>query len=101
MALSATVRKLWLIDNPRLRRLVLKRKRCAVHELNQDRAIYGEFHHLYKGLRRNPERFFEFLRMSVETFDYILGRVKHRLKKKVTNFKKPISPAERLYVTLR
>lgn len=96
------MRKFLLIENPRLARLILfKKKRKGVHQLNQSRLKFGEFHHLYYGLRCNPSRFFEFLRMSVETFDYILARVENRLRKKSSNFKQPISPAERLYVTLR
>jgi len=34
--------------------------------------------------------------MSVETYDFILCKISHRIKKKITNFKKPISPAESL-----
>jgi hypothetical protein len=61
----------------------------------------GEVHHLFKELRQDSARFFEFLRMSGATFDYILSRVKHRLQEISAAFKKPISPEERLYVTLR
>lgn len=97
-----TVERLSLIlDNPFLRKKLLKKKRVAVHPINRRRKIYGEYHHLYNDLRKSPERFFEYLRMSVETYDFILCKISHRIKKKTTNFKKPISPAERLYVTIR
>lgn len=101
--MNSVTKKLLLMENPRLRWLIRKKttKRQGVHDLNKNRATYGEYHHLYRQLRGDPVRFFQFLRMSVETFDYILDIIKHRLKKKTTNFKKPISPSERLYVTIR
>jgi len=62
--------------------------------------MYGEFHHLYADLRKSPTNFFEYLRMSIGTYDFILKRIGKLIQKKTTNFKKPISNAERLYVTL-
>jgi hypothetical protein len=61
----------------------------------------GNFTICSKNFGKIQQGFFEFLRMSVAIFDHILSRVKHRLQKKSTNFKKPISPEERLYATLR
>lgn len=97
------VQKYLLLENSRLPRLILKKnkRRKAVHEVNKNRLVYGEFYHLYPELRQDSARFFEFLRMSINTFDYILMKVKDRLQKKTTNFKAPISPEEKLYVTLR
>nr|XP_022904009.1 protein ALP1-like [Onthophagus taurus]XP_022908872.1 protein ALP1-like [Onthophagus taurus] len=102
--LPKSVRLLWLLENPILfRKIILRKrkKRIGVHYLNRTRLTNGEFHQLYYDLRRDPSKFFEFLRMSIDTFDYILIRIKDRLRKKVTNFKRPISPVERLYLTLR
>lgn len=97
-----TVERLSLIlDNPFLRNKMLKKKRVGVHPINRTRKMYGEFHHLYADLRKSPTKFFEYLRMSIGTYDFILKRIGKRIQKKKTNFKKPISPAERLYVTLR
>jgi hypothetical protein len=62
---------------------------------------YGEFHRLYWQLRNHPERVFESTRMSMETFDFLLSRVSHRLQKQTTNYRKPISHAQRLVVTIR
>jgi hypothetical protein len=64
-------------------------------------AEFEEVHHSFRKLWQDSERFFEFLYMSVATFDCILSRVKYGLWKKCTNFYKPVSPEERLYVTLR
>jgi hypothetical protein len=79
MASAATVRRLWLLDNPQLLRELFNKIRVGVHDINRSRAVFGEVHHLFKGLRQDSARFSESLRMSVATFDYILSRVKHRL----------------------
>ncbi|CAI6357117.1 unnamed protein product [Macrosiphum euphorbiae] len=91
MSFITVDRLLVLLDNPILRKKLLEKKSVGVHPINRRRKIYGEFHHL----------FFEYLRMSIETYDFILTKICHRIRKKTTNFKKPISPAERLYVTIR
>ena len=90
-----------LLDNPILRNSFLKKKRVGIHPINRRRLIYGEYHHLYTDLRKSPDKFFDYLRMSVNTYDFILSKINHRIRKKISNFKKPISPAERLYVTIR
>lgn len=77
-----------------------RNRRYSVHPLFVVRSRHGEFHHLYCDLRRHPDRFFEFMRMSVQTFDFILAKVEtHLLRKKTCMV--PITPAERLYVTIR
>ena len=103
MVLSSKDRRIFLLENSFLRRRLLtkKKKRIGVHEMNKKRSVLGEFRHIYEELRLDRERFFKFLRMSIETFDFLLSKVQFKLTKQVTNFKKPISAAERLYVTRR
>jgi hypothetical protein len=46
--------------------LKLKRERSGVHEINQLRGQYGEYHHLFPQLKADGERFFQYLfRLSV------------------------------------
>ena len=45
--------------------------------------------------------FYRYLRMSPERFDALLGLVEPLISKQRTNFREPISAAERLSVTLR
>lgn len=103
MSPTKVVQLVMLLENPMLHKYYLnkKKKRQAVHKMNQCRGTYGEFHHVYKDLRQHPDRFFKFLRMSVETFDFLVSKIMNRITKKTTNFKKPISATERTYVTLR
>jgi hypothetical protein len=56
-----------------------------VHPANVGRNNFGEYHHLYKKLRNYPSRFFEYLRMEIETFDYILSVTSEKMQKKRKN----------------
>ena len=81
-------------------------KNCApeyqVHPVNVDINIFGEYHYLYKKLRNYPNRFFEYLRMEIETFDYILNLTSGKMQKKWKNCHgNPIVQEERLVLTLR
>lgn len=39
-----------------------------VHEINMKRSHYGEFHHLYPDLKKDPTKFFQYFRLSYEKF---------------------------------
>ena len=81
--------------------LKLKRERGGVHEINQSRGQYGEYHHLFQ-LKADAERFFQYFRMDTETFTYILGKIEHRLIKNWCNLhQQKILPEERFVITLR
>lgn len=74
----------------------------GINVINQSRDVHGEFHHLFRELREDPVKFQEYFRMSMNTFDYLLEKIQHKLTKKWTNFiLNPIMPTERLAVTLR
>ena len=82
--------------------LLMSGRSCSVHSINKKRKELGEFHHLYFDVRKDPIKFRQYLRINIETFDYILCNVKSKLWKKMTNFiQNPISPEEKLVVTLR
>ena len=79
MALSKIPRLSLLLDNSYLKRRIRNRKKreYSVHPINKQREMFGEFHHLY-GELRFLERFFEYTRMSVQTFDFVLNKIKDR-----------------------
>jgi hypothetical protein len=82
--------------------LKLKRERSGVHEINQLRGQYGEYHHLLPQLKADGERFFQYFRMDIETFTYILGKTEHRLIKNWCNLhQQKILPKECFVITLR
>lgn len=66
-----------------------------------ERHLYGEFHTLYDQLRKYPNKFFEYTRMSINTFDYILNEIRFVITRSTTNFCKPISAEERLFLTIK
>jgi len=53
--------------------LKLKSERSGVHEINQSRGQYEEYHHLFPQLKADGERFFQYFRMDTEMFTYISG----------------------------
>ncbi|VEN53808.1 unnamed protein product, partial [Callosobruchus maculatus] len=42
----------------------LKRKKVVIHTLNRERTKYGEYHHLFKSLKNDNQRFFQYTRMT-------------------------------------
>ncbi|CAF4891453.1 unnamed protein product [Pieris macdunnoughi] len=89
-----------LLDSPILRWEVLN-TRDGVHEINKNRGITGEVFNLYQELRLYPTKFFEYTRMPLSTFDYILSKISPKITKEDTNFRKSIRPEEKLFITLR
>ena len=55
----------------------------------------------YLDQRHFPEKFFENYRMSTLQFDDILNKIDPLVRKKDTNFRKAITPEEKLVLTLR
>ena len=72
-----------------------------IHPLNEDQARKGEFFNLYCDQRYFGDKFFENYRMSVAQFDELLRKITPLIKKKDTNFRKAITPEEKLLITLR
>ena len=97
--------RLGLTDNPYLNRH--NRLRCrehrkvGVHPINRDREQLGEYHHLFQQIKHDEKKFYQYTRMKKRTIDIILEAVSPHLQKQTTNFRKPISPEERLVITLR
>lgn len=91
---------LFLLENSLLRRRRRRRRTEWVNEIYLKREELGEFHHIWEDLKSDNKRFYSYLRMTKETFKYILDNVKFNLTK-FSNFRRTISPEERLVVTLR
>ena len=94
-----------LLESCAIKHLLLQELSVAeyqVHPVNVDRNIYGEYHHLYGKLRNYPNRFFQYLRMEIETFDCILNFTSGKMQKKWKNSHgNPIAQEERLVLALR
>ena len=87
----------------RKRKGSVKRKhRFWVRELFQQRAEKGAFNTLIPELKLyDREFFYRYLRMSPERFENLLQMVGPSIKKKFCPSRLPISPSERLIVTIR
>lgn len=59
------------------------------------------FHKIMETLYEYPDRFRTVYKMSLKCYHIILSKVREGLRKQVTNWRKPISPEERLLITLR
>ena len=68
--------------------------------ISSRRESLGEFHNLLDDLLKDEERFWGFFTFSSDTFKYILEIIHTSVKKQNTNFRRSISPEERLMVTL-
>jgi hypothetical protein len=76
-------------------------RRVSVHEILQRRSVYGEYHHLVQELHFHPDKYVEYFRMTEDKFDYVLGLIEDDISKENTNWKKAITPRERLSICLR
>ena len=84
------------------RRCWLLRRRTWVHKIIRKRQELGEFHRQFvQELRLDQQRFLQYFRMTPETFDNLLHVVGPHIRKQTTNYRKPISPEQRLAICLR
>ncbi|CAF4875037.1 unnamed protein product [Pieris macdunnoughi] len=78
-----------------------RRRRYWVHEINQDRAMHGEYHTLYKKLLKDSDRYHLYFRMNETQFEVLHDLIKNDIYKKGTSYREAISTKERLAVALR
>lgn len=78
----------------------VKRRSCWVNPIYVRRDTLGEYNHLHQDLEAEPRKYFDYYRMTQETFTYILRSIESNIAKD-SNFRNTISPGERLSVTLR
>ena len=84
----------------RIRRL--RRQRSMwVHPLTNARLYQGQYYTIMTELRNDNEKFFNFFRMSQNTFNELLSLIKDQIQKQDTNMRDSIQPEQRLAITLR
>ena len=77
-------------------------RRFWVRKIFQERKKYGLYHILTDELRLfDKEYFFRFARMTPPCFEHLLSLVGLHLQRTTTKMREPISPSERLLLTLR
>lgn len=84
------------------RRIKRRRNRLIwVHPINEMRKEVGIFYTLFKQLRQDDTKFFNYFRMSITSFDELHGRIKDSIQRKNTKMRNCIQPVEMLAITLR
>ena len=84
------------------RRRARGRKRTWVRKINLKRHERGEYHALIQEMRlSDQDSFYTYFRMTPTRYDQLLSLVGPAIIRQHTNFRSPISPGERLAVTLR
>ena len=88
-----------LIKKKRRRR---KARSIWVSDYLQRRATQGHYNNLMRELAdKNPVLYHNFTRMSETMFNDILERIRPRIEKQTTFWRKPLDPGLRLAITLR
>lgn len=78
-----------------------KRKKYWIHPLWQKNKKFGIFNVYKNDLNLDDQKFKLFYRMKKVTFCKLLTNLRPMLQKQDTNFRRCVSPEERLLVTLR
>lgn len=78
-----------------------KNRRYWVHPIASSRLSEGTFYVLFYELRDDENKFFDYFKMSIKSYDELHHTLKNILQKKDTNMRLAIPPIEMLAMTLR
>lgn len=76
-------------------------RRYWVHPYTDLRLLRGRFHTSFGDLRENPDKFYNYYRMSVKSFDELAAKITPKIRSQDTWMRLSIPPLEMLAVTLR
>ncbi|PIN88241.1 hypothetical protein AB205_0042280 [Aquarana catesbeiana] len=93
---AATVTSYFLHERERRKK---RARRYWIHPVIADREERGQFWVMY--LRDHEYAFLDYTRMSIKSFDELLGLLSSQLQRMDTYFCNSIPPVERLIITLR
>lgn len=85
----------------RRRRKRHRRRTLWMHPITSERISVGQYYTLMHRLQADPAKFFDYFRMSEETFKNLLNLIQPYIARQDTNMRKSISAEERLAITLR
>uniref|UniRef100_A0A8C6SNW2 DDE Tnp4 domain-containing protein n=1 Tax=Neogobius melanostomus TaxID=47308 RepID=A0A8C6SNW2_9GOBI len=75
--------------------------RLWIHPINQNRRQFGAYHHLVAELQLHPDKHFTYFRMSALQMEGLLSIIGPTIRREDTNYRKSMSPKQRLAVTIR
>ena len=74
VSLTKLSRKLLILENTSLYLDEILLQRPWVQDYDKERDERSEFYHVYHQSRLSDDKFYEYLRMSQETFDFMLTK---------------------------
>ncbi|GBO09216.1 hypothetical protein AVEN_191809-1 [Araneus ventricosus] len=83
------------------RRRRRRQRKYWVHPIVSERTIKGKFALLHSQLKEYPDKFFEYYRMPIASFEILLSKVEDSIRKSDTVMRNCLSAEEKLAVTLR
>lgn len=84
-----------------IRRRHRQNRRWWIHPIISERSIRGKFVTLYRKLQMHPEKYLEYYRMSLNSFNCLLSAVKNQLERTNTVMRESIGVDEKISITLR
>lgn len=76
-------------------------RRYWVHPFTELRLSRGRFATSFSDLRENPGKFYNYFRMSIQSFDELAAKISDGIKSQDTWMRLAIPPVEMLAITLR
>ncbi|XP_029345677.1 protein ALP1-like [Acyrthosiphon pisum] len=92
---------LWAVHRRMRRRRQMRERKYWVHPILKTRLSHSLYVTLYPKLREHDEKFFNYFRMSIKSFDDLLEIIKDSLEADENAIRYCISPQEKLIVTIR
>ena len=85
-----------------LKRKLKKRERQYwIHPILVVRYLEGSFHTLFEKPKSHDSKFFNYFRMSVSTFEFLVMRLSDRIRGQDTAMRACVPPKEMLAATIR
>ena len=72
-----------------------------MHPITASRLTHGQFYMIMSDLRADDDKFFDYFRMTQESFNELLAIIGPHIRKDSTHLRKSIPAEERLAMTLR
>ena len=72
-----------------------------IHSILAVRYLEGSFYTLFEKLKSHDSKFFNYIRISVSTFEFLVTRLSDRIEGQDTAMRACIPPTEMLAVTIR
>lgn len=91
----------YLSENSALKLFACKprKRKYWINEIYTNHHL-SEFNQIHEELIRQPLKFYEYYRMTYDTYIYILNAIEEEITRQC-NFRECISPSEKLTITLR